>query len=277
MRKFRFLSLALVSAAAMVFTSCEDDKDPVLPILTVTEANFGITNGKVSMTQGGTLDFSWDARKGDVDLKTFSISVLGNVIADTTNNGNVLPYTLKNADDEKYIDGISFMPNASGEYVFTVTDKDGEIARVTVDVMVETTLGTEITGAFFHIEGLGKGAWDLMGDKSMAKADPTSEKDMINNDAAGVTFTGSWVAGNTTMFVKANGFDYDNATMESAMTAYNGGTAANSVANPANGDIYIAYVRGMHYMVIKIVNVDPNDTSSGGGNNGKITFDYKKS
>ncbi len=280
MKKLKLFALGLMGASTLFLTSCEEDDDSTAlgPVLTVTESTVGISGGAISAAPGSTLQFEWDARKGDVNLSTFSITVNGVEVSATTDNGNVLPYSVGIGEKTNYTDGISFTPQAPGTYVFKATDKDGLSKSVSVMVSVTASLGTEVTGAFFHIEGLGTGAWDLVGDQAMSSSDPDSDKDMMNTDMAGVTFTGSWEAGtgNGSMFVLAAGFDYAAATEQSAMDAFNAGTASASVSNPADGEIYIAKVRGTDYMVIKIVDVDPTDMTSGGGNDGKITFDYKK-
>ena len=199
--------------------------------------------------------------------------------------GNDFPYSISNSDDDQYIDKIALQSGANigiTTWTFTVTDKDGKSASasITVDVQSATTpLATEVMGAFFHIEGSEHGAYDLVSGASVAASGSDADKDMINTDAAGDPFTGSWMSGtgNNTTFVKVTGFDYDNATVESAMAAYNGGTSSSSVVDPVPGDIYVALLRGgSDYAVIKVTKVDPADNTCNCGNTGIIEFDYKK-
>lgn len=278
MKRLKLFALGLIGAS-MVMTSCADDSDDpaVPPTLTVTEENSanGVVDGKVN-TSADTLYFKWDSRAGDANLKTFSIELNGNPLTVTTENGNDLSDNIKSSSNTSYQDGAKF-PASAGVYTFTVTDKDGESASVDIEVMVGTPLSTEVTGAFFHIEGTSQGSYDLVNNTTVAASGANSLKDMSNTDAAGDPFTGSWTAKNSTMFVKVSSFDYANATAQMAANAYNNGTASASVADPIVGDFYIAKLRGTSdYAVIKVTNVDPNDNTCNCGNKGKITFDYKK-
>src|SRR5690606_23061350 len=106
----------------------------------------------------------------------------------------------------------------------------------------KTTMTMSKVGQFYHVAGLEKGAYNLVEDKEMGALETNSAKDMVNIDTAGGVFTGSWSVGtgNTTMFVKSNAFDYANATVEAADSAYSAGTATATVNDPAVNDIYIA-------------------------------------
>ncbi|WP_421752887.1 hypothetical protein [Croceimicrobium sp.] len=282
------LRFAAAGILALSFTACEDDNDSSLGAsLIVTESTSGSTGGALTISQGSSLVFVWDARKGDTDMDLFSVSVTGSNSPSpipTSLGGRNFPYDIANADDETYIDTLIF-PNAGinlgvTSYSFTVTDKDGNTDNVTFTVTVEanaTPMTNETNGAFFHIAGSLEGAYDLVNGTVVGASQPDASKDMENTDAAGDAFTGSWMAANSTMFVKDNSYDYANATVEAATSSFAAGTASASVSNPAVGDIYIAKLRGgSTYAVIKIVNVDPSDNTCNCGNTGKITFDFKK-
>lgn len=279
MKRLKLFALGLIGAS-MVMTSCADDSDDpaVPPTLTVTEENSanGVVDGKVN-TSSDTLYFKWDSRAGDASLETFLVERDGvSQSSVLTENGNDLDENIKSSVNRSYQDGIK-LPALGGVYTFKVTDRDGESATVEIEVMVGTPMANEVNGAFFHIEGSLQGSYDLVNETTVAASGANSLKDMSNTDAAGDPFTGSWEAKNTTMFVKANSFDYANATVQMAANAYANGTASASVADPVAGDIYIAKLRGTNdYAVVKVTDVDPTDNSCNCGNTGKITFDYKK-
>lgn len=289
MKKLKLFALGLIGATFLFTTSCEEDEDAPNPVLSVSEAISGST-GTVTVAPNTDIELSWNARKegSGAELKTFAISVQGvNVVNPIPQSvaGNDFPYSISNSDDDQYIDKIALQSGANigiTTWTFTVTDKDGKSASasITVDVQSATTpLATEVMGAFFHIEGSEHGAYDLVSGASVAASGSDADKDMINTDAAGDPFTGSWMSGtgNNTTFVKVTGFDYDNATVESAMAAYNGGTSSSSVVDPVAGDIYVALLRGgSDYAVIKVTKVDPADNTCNCGNTGIIEFDYKK-
>lgn len=289
MKNFKWLALGLISATFL--TSCEDDEDDTNPnpVITVEEAISSAT-GTVTVVPGTTVELKWNARKEGTgaELETFAISSQGlnsiNPIP-TSDAGNDFPYSISNADDDQYIDFISVNAGTnigSTNWTFTVTDKDGKTASTSIAVEVAnaaTPLAVETMGAYFHIQGSEHGAFDLMTGMSVAASGADDTKDMINTDAVSTTFTGSWTtgAGNTTMFVKATGFDYANATEEAAMTAYNAGTASASVASPAVDDVYVALLRGgSDYAVIKITKVDAADNTCNCVHTGIMEFDYKK-
>lgn len=288
MKKLKLFSLGLLSAA-LFLTSCNDDDETALgPVLTVTEASTASTGGDITVAPGATLEFVWRADRGDADLDQFAVSTTGGEWPSplpASERGNSFPYDIGNADDETYLDTLvlNIGQNPSVNSIsFTVTDRDGLSEEVSFSVTIEnpeTPLATEVNGAFFHISGSLEGAYDLVNETTVGIGGNDSDKDMINTDAAGVTFTGSWEAGNgtNTTFVKDNSFDYDNATVESVTAAIQDGTSNTTVDDPAAGDIYLVHLRGNDYAVINITNVDPTDDTCGGcGNTGIIEFDFKK-
>lgn len=289
MKKVKMIAtrFAWLLSIGIIVSSCsdDDDGDPNAPdpILTLTELTTGESDGNATVTPGTTLQFMWDARKANDDLETFEISMSGpNAISPvpTSNQGNTFPYDIANADDELYIDTLTITAGTfSGvtTYSFTVTDKNGSTVTKTFDITVVQVMNTTVTGAFFHIQGSLQGSYDLVNDTAVSATEPDNVKDMRNTDLAAATFTGSWESANSTEFVKDNSFDYANASVQSATAAFAAGTASTTVVNPANGDIYIAKLRGSaQYAVIQITNVDPTDNTCNCGNPGKITFDYKK-
>jgi hypothetical protein len=162
-------------------------------------------------------------------------------------------------------------------YTFTLTDKDLRTTTGTFTVTKQTAntpLSVSKSGMFYHIAGSLQGAYNLVNDVLVGAAGAATDKHMINTDAAGDPFTGKFESGNGTKFVKANAYDFANATEEAAITAYAAGAELTTVT-PAANDIYIAK-NGTTYFVIKITSIDPADNTCACGNTGKISFDYKK-
>ncbi len=148
MRQFKILSILALSA--LVFTSCnEDDSDDgqvVGPDLDVVETTSGSVGGSIVIEQGQSLTFIWDARKGALDLQTFSVSVAGvNAVSPLpeSESGQTFPYTIDNAEDELYVDTLVF--NSAGlnvgmtTYTFTVNDTQNNQVSVSYDVLVESS------------------------------------------------------------------------------------------------------------------------------------------
>ncbi|MDZ7846022.1 MAG: hypothetical protein U5L96_04255 [Owenweeksia sp.] len=129
MKKLRLLALGLLSVSVMFLTSCEDDEDPTLgPSLTM-QLN-GNTTKDVTVSSNENLEFTWVARNGDSKLETFSVSLSGaNVVnpLPTSAQGNDFPYDVRNADNENYVDTLSFNSGSNSgnntTYNFRVVDQ----------------------------------------------------------------------------------------------------------------------------------------------------------
>lgn len=156
MKKRNLFTIGMMGAMMVLSTSCNDDDgddDPVGPRLDVTEVNSGSDGGEMTITQGESLSFEWDARSGETDLRTLSVSINGsNAVSPLpqTNEGYDLPYTISNSENSLYVDGIEF-PEAGNntgttEYTFSVTDGIGLTASVTFSVEV-TPLTSDLSAA----------------------------------------------------------------------------------------------------------------------------------
>lgn len=282
MKKIKFLALMMV-AGALVFTSCKKDEDAGAPTISFSGAN----SYEVALADSTRIVFNADAG-AEAEISAFTITEKKVDASGTEVSGS--PETVSAAKGEtsyKYnfdrtYKATDFAGYEKIVYVFSVTDKDGQNISKTLTLTLEgtgagTAFATEIlTGNFWHIEGPAHGAYNLDADATVASAGDVTTKSMINTDPADASgtssFTGSWNSGNNTEFVKDNAFDYANATVEAATTAYSDGNASGTVTNPAVDDIYIAK-KGTIIYVIKIIEVTPEATKN---NNGQIKFKYRK-
>lgn len=298
MKKLKLMALGLLSVGLFTLTSCEDDADTETfpkPTLTVTASSVsgtGDANGDITIGKNETVTFTISAASaGGTNLK--SISVVSSGVNQVTNfaasnkgydfNTSV---NLKNADEDIYsdvltADGVFLSNEGASQFRFTLTDDKDQSTVVDIKVTVDnpTPLSNETKGAFFHVGGSSLGAYNLVAGSPVSGGSSAdkSVQDMKNTDAPGDVFTGSWTAANTTEFVKANGYDYANATEETAIAAFAAGTAGQNVGDPLLNDIYIVKLRGgSDYAVIKVTIVDPLDNTCNCGNRGKISFDFKK-
>ncbi|MCA1751665.1 MAG: hypothetical protein ABR572_00575 [Cryomorphaceae bacterium] len=152
MKKRNLFTLCMLGATLIFTTSCSDDddeNDPVGPRLDVVEVASGTDSGEMTITQGAPVTFEWDARSGETNLQTFSVSVNGsNAVSPLpeTNEGYDLPYTISNSENNLYVDGITFASAGtnlgSTEYTFTVTDGIGLNASVVITVNVISAAST---------------------------------------------------------------------------------------------------------------------------------------
>ncbi len=284
MSKIKIIALSML-AMAVVFSSCKDDDEEVIddPLF------------------GPSLVLSSEAIEGYFgDAKSISYTIsTGNgikslVVTNTAGDTTLVPdLTLVEEDfdgsENEFSNSYAFTmptgnPWTAGDS-FTITFKaghsiDGVTYTTTKTVTVTyvnpaTPLATEVTtGVLNNIQGPLAGAWNLVDDVEVVTGGDATVKDMIEqtNDVDFI-FSQAWAAGNTTMYVSAPGFDYDNPTAEAAAAVYAAGTPSASVTAVSVGDMFVANLRGTDdYAVIKILTVD----AEAAGNDETITFSYKK-
>jgi len=80
---------------------------------------------------------------------------------------------------------------------------------------------------------------------------------------------GTFEGNGTTKYFLMNGFDYENATKESLINAYNENEATLEVSSVSNNEIYIARIRNLdYYVVMKITGINVETIND-------FRFDYK--
>ncbi len=285
MNRIKVLTLAML-AAAVVFTSCKKDEDdpfvtpPSGPTLTLNpESVTGWIGDLVN------IDYTIATSSAN-EIVSIDISTNETQIADMFLSGDEL--------DDNYVDSTFTFIMPAGEtgnewedgQFFTVTfiathEVEGTQYTTTKTVEVtydspETPLTEEHDGVLFHILGTGQGAWDLVNNAGVSSGGADADKDMIHvTDGEADTFNPVWEtgAGNETMYVLADAFDYDNATMEATAAAYAAGTPSSTVTF-AEGEVYVAMLRGVDgdYAVIKVGAITMVEFS----NEDNMMFTYKK-
>jgi hypothetical protein len=279
MKKIKFLALMML-AGSLVFTSCtKDDDDDDAAASALPSVTFQGGNNSLDFDGSAGIDVNVDFT-AEAKVSTFKLTFLGDSLFDLTSTySNETSGTYRFQRTVAQITADLAASQGTVEYVFTLVDKDQNARNATYTVTTGsqgTAFATEIlTGNFWHVEGPNQGAYDLDGDATVSSTGSATTKSMINTDPADASatssFTGSWNSGNGTEFVKANSFDYANATVEAATSAYTG-TTSGTVTNPAVNDVYIAK-KGSIYYVIKITELTPDASKT---NAGQIKFSYKK-
>lgn len=266
MRNLKLLTFALLGATTMFLSSCAKDENNELgPTLTVTEASQTINNGALTVTKGDSVQFMWDARKGSSDLDVFSIKIDGSSIAEETNNGNMLPYSIKNADDEAYEDGYSFMANAIGTktYTFMVTDKNGLTKSVDVDVTVNGQTTPLASAQAFQWKRVGSNAGTGLAQFGLQWTSNSSTSAIVKKDAA-------------TKFVQLNATAWTSlATHEDLSAAIDNGTVITQytgVSAQSSGtynDVLAVRYNGADYLL----HITAGTVTTGGSSGTTITID----
>ena len=273
MKKTHVIIGLLFFAMFTMFMECGDEA--VGPSLSLYGGEF--IDSDETVPAGAVISFAWHATKGDAKLESMTITKEGGALAGW--NEKEIP----NNQNDSYTDTARLeAPLNVGAYAYEliVTDKDDMSASQSVVITVVEALSTEITtGVIGHLYGPLNGAWDLVNDVEMWMGDADANKDMVNTSSgSGSAFVAGWEAGpgNSTTFVQANSFDYDNAYAQDAEDVFNAGTPSSEISDVSENDIIIAKLRGGDdFAVIKITDVDPYFKSTMAGD-GRIAFSYKK-
>jgi len=285
MNRIKILSLAML-AAAVVFSSCgTDDPDPIaeLPGLDLNPTEF-------SGWYGDTLNIEYQITSND--------GITGLDVTPSTSDLGAMNFDATMLNGEFIADGtVQYILPTGGNWddgdSFTITfvathDVDGtlytktEVVTVTYDMNANSTpLTDENVGVLNHILGPNEGAFNLVDNVTVPQSGDWMVKDMIHvTDGLSDTFNPVWTIGtdptndNGTRYVAAPGLDYDTVTLEDALMAYGDGTDALATVTFAEGDVYVAMLRGgaEGYAVIRIDAIN----MSAGNNDDTMDFSYKK-
>jgi hypothetical protein len=271
MKKVNVLFLGVLIFFAGFLGSCTKEDDPSGPQIT-----FSNSLTETTLAAGVT---SWE-----INATITSVAGLSNVkIFNVTNAGETQLTSISSFSDKTNYHLTFTVSDIAAQTTIKVSATDKNDVTNSMNFVIKVTALATKTGKIYHIQAAtGKGAWDLVADVAKASTDAAADKDMINasENVSGSTFVAGWNvgSGNSTMFVKANTYDFTNASLATAKTTYAAGTPSNQIRSVANNDIYIAKLRGQDtYAIIKITNVNPDDaTATSGSNKGVIEFSYKK-
>jgi len=275
-------------AASFLMVSCGTDEDPILEPVNLGPTEFTITQDTVTVLAGEGAAFDYYVETNadslvamvvttDFDLTTQDTVWLGAQI-------EVGTYTWFAPDTASSGDSYSLQ--------FAAYDTDGNanaLLEAATVVITGTPLGAQINGELWHIAGSQLGSWDLVGDVARMQSDNDGNKSMVNTDAGGDAFTGSWTSVSTdftnydgSLFALFNVLDYGLTSTamlnskEQLMDIYSQETSSPNVMNPSQGNTYVVLLPdGDTYVLLEI---NSNDPLAGTGNNtGGMTFAYKKS
>ncbi|MDD2549546.1 MAG: hypothetical protein PHD00_05545 [Bacteroidales bacterium] len=312
-KSLKYLALAMF-AGVLTFTSCEKDPEvfdaPTIMfvgensmVLDITEGPAYVLEFSATITAPGKIEsVSVERSKilgndvvGDVESKNYSDSNSGLAEATIRHEDNI--------NSEDFTDGTI----DKIEYAVVVTDEQGEVVSAVFTVTLPfTKLEAEKEGEVWKIQSFhGKGSWNLKDDVAVTavgnEEDVVATRYMINNNGVSTSgdvvtnFDGSWSSGtvnwnsdnttdgvtegNGTKFVKADGYDYELASIEVAWSLFNAAGEDNQsteVDAPAVDDIYIGVLDDEIY-VIKVTEVDETaEAPAGKANTGVLRFTYKK-
>ena len=259
-----FLPAALIGLSGAL-VSCEDDGTvklgPRVDIISPT--------GTATANAGGTVSVEVSASTND-KLETFVLdSRFGgftSTLIDSTLDNGTTSYTFTGEVPAATSAGTQFLD-------FTFTDnKDGSTTK-TLEVNV-LDLGADANGQVWNVRGPNKGAYDLVGDSAVAASVTDLIKDLQDQTGNDLLFTPQWSSNNNTEFVRDNSLNFDSASLQDVVDAYNNGTPSATTPVLLNGDVIIAsnarFPKG--YVLIRVDQV----SNTPADNLDNITFTYKK-
>jgi hypothetical protein len=137
------------------------------------------------------------------------------------------------------------------------------------------------TGVIYNMQGPKASAWDLFGISEKRLHENNLEKDLINTTKISDPlpfFRKELLAANGGSFVKANKFNFKDASLESVKKYFSKNKSVTVIKNIKAGDIYILKLKNAEgYAIIKISKIKDDKTSLlyDGDNLDYIAFDYK--
>lgn len=257
----------LALAGMICLSSCSTDEETPAPAITL------VGTAPQTVTSQSTVSFTVEASAQE---KIQQILITEKIGSSTETIHLKTTDFVSNTEDLFVFRYLVEATSGTIELNFSITDKQGKVSAISHTLTVdegETALAFEKTGAIIANKiGADQSAWDLA--TNVRRAGTATDADLVNPSTLNNPWIKGWDGVRSTTFVKANSFVYDDATLESAVSAFSAGTASASVTNVAVGDIYVAKIKdGSNYAVIKVTVANDDIANS---NTEKIEFTYKK-
>jgi hypothetical protein len=136
--KLKFFAFIFLGLSVVALYSCKKDEDKKVPPTIELEASAGYTNADTTVAAGDSIHVGVNAERTEDELNTFDVSVFYDGATTSTSIHNEV---LSGSDSDDGFDrDIDFaVRNQAGteKYVFTVTDKDGNIAQTSFTLTVQ--------------------------------------------------------------------------------------------------------------------------------------------
>jgi hypothetical protein len=268
--KIKILLSTLGCLTVIFASSCKRDKDSVphvsvVPTPLYIYGNVGdLINFNITVDSDKRLSKFYISQQPDNQVP---VTVLDTVI---TSKGVQFMYYYRMPAD---------MAGKSIIFEFRAEDEDGnvgkQVRRVFVAAATAVTL-TETTGHRMYSNlSANSDAYDLETNTARFSNVDSTLRDIQDNSGADTVLSNSWISPAGGQFVKANGYDYANATDVTATSAYTGGLMLSQVSGLAVNDILITKLGNTvaaTYVVLRITNI----IDQAGKNNDYYEFSIKK-
>lgn len=165
-------------------------------------------------------------------------------------------------------------------WIISVNDDFNQKDSVVFNITTNEDQNKEYLGKIWNFQSDSVSAWDILEDKGLFNSDSYLGKDLQNSNEETFPpyhFSELIESTNGTLYRKFNDFDYENATPESILDGFSGGTISTSPPSPvtlvSKDDVFLLKLRNEErYAVIKILDVILTEED----NLDYIIFSYKK-
>jgi len=130
-------ALLIILSLSIFSISCEKEKDAHVPPNVSLKTGTGYTSADAEVAQATQVMVGFVADKTEDELKTFNVSYAFDNAATTTTDTTI---TLTTAEEDHYEKDYTFTTrNQAGteKWIFTITDRDGNIAQKQVVLTVK--------------------------------------------------------------------------------------------------------------------------------------------
>lgn len=298
MRKVSFITLFAAIIGITIMSSCSKDKTHSAPTITFSNG----TSFEVNFATSDTTASFQATVSAEAGIETFTITEKKTSYQGGTTSGAYDAATtssFKGETDKNYYfsEGYSaadFTNYSKFEYVFDVTDKDGQSYSITytvtlyqssagaIDTYTAVLLGAQgsSTGSFYDVSAntvytqinadANQSAIDFVHYYGSSNAsticapnDPT-----VGGGSGNLTLCASWTTKNATLYGKVTGVTWANVTDDTEIVANESSATASIVSQLAVGDVVEFKNVDGKYGMFKVVSVETVNT-------GSITIDVK--
>lgn len=135
---FKFFTMLFVALSIVAYYSCKGDEDKKTPPTIELESGAGLTNADATVAQGDSVHVGVHAERTEDELNTFDVSVFYDGASTSTSIHNEALSGSESDDGfDRDIDFAVRNQAGSEKYVFTVTDKDGNISTQSFTLTVQ--------------------------------------------------------------------------------------------------------------------------------------------
>ena len=134
---FKFFAMLFVALTVTVLYSCNKNTDQKTPPDIELESGAGLTSADATVAQGDSVFTAVHVVKTEDELNTFNVSVFYD---GATSSSSLVNEIISGSEQDGFDRDFNFAVRTQAgteKYVYTVTDKDGNIAQTSITLTVQ--------------------------------------------------------------------------------------------------------------------------------------------